>query len=662
MTKTSIACVTKRRNPLPPAFRMSRVNLQVNTRCRLGILAALLMAACGGSIRGMAQSVPTVTTVAAMSGGSVVSTVVSGSAVTLTATVTAGGAAVTSGAVNFCDASATYCTDIHLLATSQLTSAGTASWMFIPGVGSHSYKAIFVGTTMGGSGDAGSTSGAVGLTVTGLYAPTTGLSAVGSAGNYTLSAQVGGAGASVPTGTVSFLDTSNGNAVLGTAILGSPTAGLSLLNVSNPSSGLTPTSVAVRDFNGDGIPDLAVANFGSGTVTILLGTGNGMFTPATNGTVTVGAEPSSVASGDFNGDGIADLAVTNYGSGTVTILLGTGNGTFTPASNSPLVGSGPNSVVVGDFNGDGIADLAVANTSGNGVTILLGNGNGTFTPASGSPVQAGNGPVSVAEGDFNGDLIPDLAVANASDGTVTILLGNGDGTFTPAANNPVSAGSEPSSVAVGDFNGDGVADLAVTNYGGESVTILLGNGNGTFTSATNSPVTVGNGPSSVVVGDFNGDGIPDLAVANYGANSLTVLFGQREWNVYGYRIELAHWGRPWLPCGGRLQRRRPSGSGSRERRQQHGDCIAVCDAERLCNRGHHCVAVNFRRASGGGKLCGRQQLCIRYLEQCGIERNLSEFRRDASSRQWHPEPHSSRRWAFKSEYPHRQRADLRRGG
>ena len=525
MTSTYIAYGIRRLDSCALSFRMSRVNLQVNTRCVPGILAALLMAACGGSIRGMAQAVPTVTALAATSAGSAVTTVASGSAVALTATVTAGGSPVTSGAVNFCDASATYCTDIHLIATSQLTTAGTASWTFIPGVGSHSYKAVFVGTTTGSSGDSGSTSGSVGLTVTGLYPSTMVLSSSGSAGNYTLSAQVGGAGSSAPTGTVSFLDTSNGNAVLGTATLGSPTAGFSLLNESNPSSGITPVSVAVRDFNGDGIPDLAVANYGNGTVTILLGTGNGMFTSAPNGTVTVGAEPTSVAVGDFNGDGVADLAVTNYGSGTVTILLGAGNGTFAPVSNSSVVGSGPNSVVVGDFNGDGIADLAVANTSGNGLTILLGNGNGTFTPASGSPVPAGNGPVSVAEGDFNGDGIVDLAAANAGDGTVTILLGNGDGTFTPAANNPVSVGSEPSSVEVGDFNGDGIADLAVTNYGGESLTILLGSGNGTFSSAANSPVTVGSGPSSVVLGDFNGDGIPDLAVANYGANTVTVLLG-----------------------------------------------------------------------------------------------------------------------------------------
>jgi parallel beta-helix repeat protein len=372
----------------------------------------------------------------------------------------------------------------------------------------------------------GSTSGTVGLTVTGLHPSTTGLSAIGSAGNYTLRAEVGGAGSSVPTGTVSFLDSSNGNAVLGTATLDSSDSGLSLLNVSNPSAGLTPASVAARDFNGDGIPDLAIANYGSGTVTILLGTGNGMFSPAANSPAAVGAEPSAVVAGDFNGDGVPDLAIANYGSGTVAILLGNGDGTFTLASNSPLVvGSGPNSVVVGDFNGDGIADLAVANTNGDTVTILLGNGNGTFTSASGSPVPVGNGPISVVAGDFNGDGIPDLAVANASDNTVTILLGNGDGTFALAANNPVSVGSEPSSVVVGDFNGDGILDLAVGNYGDNTVTILLGSGNGTFTSAVNSPVAVGSGPSSVVVGDFNGDGIADLAVADYGANTVTVLLG-----------------------------------------------------------------------------------------------------------------------------------------
>jgi hypothetical protein len=479
----------------------------------------------GGSLRGFASS--TGTALVITSGSNVVTTVPSGGAVTLTATVTAGATAVTTGQVSFCDGAATYCTDIHVFGTSQLTSSGTATLTFIPGIGSHSYKAVYAGVPNSTAAYAGSTSSTAALTVTGLYPAITTIAESGSAGNFTLTAQVGGAGPSAPSGTVSFLDTSNGDAALGTATLALANANLNFLNVSNPATGATPSSVAVGDFNGDGIPDLAMANYSSGTVTILLGQGNGMFLQAVNSPVPAGAEPSSVVVGDFNEDGIPDLAVANYGDGTVTILLGNGNGTFTQAANSPLtVGSGPSSIAAADFNGDGIPDLAVANVSGNTISILLGNGDGTFTQAANSPLTVGNGPLSVAVGDFNGNGIPDLAVANAIDSTVMILMGNGDGTFAQATNSPVPVGAEPSSIVVADFNGDGVPDLAVANYGSNTLTILLGNGGGTFTQAANSPVTVGSGSISVAAGDFNGDGVPDLAVVNYGQNTLTILLGQ----------------------------------------------------------------------------------------------------------------------------------------
>jgi hypothetical protein len=234
--------------------------------------------------------------------------------------------------------------------------------------------------------------------------------------------------------------------------------------------------------------------------------------------------------GDFNGDGILDLAVVNNEDDTVTILLGNGSGTFTKVGNPVPVGYAPTSVAVGDFNGDGVLDLAVANfgSNSNSVTILLGNGNGTFTQAANSPVMVGVNPKSVAVGDFNGDGILDLAVANFGSNSVTILLGNGNGAFTQAANSPVSLGGSPQSsgcgpqsVAVGDFNADGVLDLAVANGTCDTVTILLGNGNGTFAQAANSPATAG--ATSVAVGDFNGDGIPDMAVTS---NTVLVLLSQ----------------------------------------------------------------------------------------------------------------------------------------
>jgi hypothetical protein len=268
-----------------------------------------------------------------------------------------------------------------------------------------------------------------------------------------------------------------------------------------------PVSVAVGDFNGDGIPDLAVANFGSDDVSVLFGNGDGSFQAALN--LSVGHYPFSLAVGDFKGDGTLDLAVANYGYGsnTVSVLLGNGDGTFQAARNFPT-GRGPHSVVVGDFTGDGVPDLAVANFASNDVSILLGNGDGTFQAPRNFP--AGARPYSVAVGDFNGDGHPDLAVANYGGNKVSVLLGNGDGTFLTARD--FAAGSGPESVAEGDFTGDGVPDLAVANAASENVSVLLGNGDGTFQAARN--YDVGGTPASVAVGDFTGNGILDLAVAN----------------------------------------------------------------------------------------------------------------------------------------------------
>src|SRR5947209_5364783 len=193
--------------------------------------------------------------------------------------------------------------------------------------------------------------------------------------------------------------------------------------------------------------------------------------------VPVGTQPLSVGMGDFNGDGRRDLAVANWGSNTVTILLGNTSGAFTQASGSPItVGTAPQSVAVGDFNGDGRPDLAVANGGTSTVSILLGNGNGTFTQAAGSTIAVGTTPRWLAAGDFNGDGTPDLAVANEGSNTVSILLGSGNGTFT-ASGSPIAVGASPELVAVADLNGDGTPDLAIANTASNTVSILLGNGN-----------------------------------------------------------------------------------------------------------------------------------------------------------------------------------------
>jgi hypothetical protein len=199
---------------------------------------------------------------------------------------------------------------------------------------------------------------------------------------------------------------------------------------------------------------------------------------------------------------------------------------FTAATNFGA-GVRPRFVAVGDFNGDGRQDLAVANQLSANVSILLGNGNGTFGGATNFGV--GFTPFAVAVGDFNGDGRQDLAVANQGSATVSILLGNGNGTFGAATN--FGVGFAPLSVAVGDFNGDGRQDLAVVNQGSATVSVLLGNGNGTFGAATN--FAAATGPLSVAVGDFNRDGKQDLAVANQFSDNVSILLNGTAFVVGG---------------------------------------------------------------------------------------------------------------------------------
>jgi uncharacterized repeat protein (TIGR01451 family) len=284
----------------------------------------------------------------------------------------------------------------------------------------------------------------------------------------------------------------------------------------NYTAGTTPDSMAIGDFNGDGLPDLAVVNNGSNNVSIALGNSDGTFQPA--GTYGAGSAPVSVSIGDFNGDGKLDLAVANSGSNDVSILLGNGNGTFQGAT-SYGCGTTPHSVTVGDFNRDGKADLAVANNGSNNVSILLGNGTGTFATAVNYGV--GTNPESVAIGDFNRDGKVDLAVANSGSRNVSILAGKGDGTFQTATS--VAAGTSPMFVITEDFDHNGKTDLAVANSGSNNVSILLGNGDGTF----HAPLNYGTGtsPVSVTIGDFNDDGKLDLAVANNGSSNVSILLG-----------------------------------------------------------------------------------------------------------------------------------------
>jgi hypothetical protein len=298
--------------------------------------------------------------------------------------------------------------------------------------------------------------------------------------------------------------------------------------------GTSTDSVAVGDFNGDGNQDLAVVDVGttSSAVGIWLGNGDGTFRMEQE--YATADYAFFVRAGDFNKDGKVDLVVAGYATSTVSVLLGNGDGTFQPHRDYGC-GYGPQSIAIADFNKDGNADLAVANSADNTASILLGNGDGTFQAR--EDYQTGRAPFSIAAGDFNGDGKLDLVTANwcgagpscPNQGSVSVLLGKGDGTFRPRVD--YGAGISSGAVVVGDFNRDRKLDLAVVNFCGSdprcdspgSVSILLGNGDGTFQAHVDYPV--GKGPLWAAVADFNRDGIPDLAVTNGSDNTVSILLG-----------------------------------------------------------------------------------------------------------------------------------------
>ena len=294
-------------------------------------------------------------------------------------------------------------------------------------------------------------------------------------------------------------------------LLGNGTGGFG--TATNFAVGSSPLFVTSGLFNSDNFPDLAVVN--SNNISILLGNGTGGFGVASN--FNVGNTPISIAVGNFNRDTFLDLAVVNAnpeGTGSISILLGTGTGSFGTATNFN-VGSIPTAVVVGNFNADSFLDLAVANSLSNNVSILLGNGTGGFGAA--TNFGAGTNPNSIATGDFNGDNYLDLATANNGSNNVSILLGNGAGGFGAPTN--FSTGTGLSGIVAKDFNGDERLDLAVGETSGTA--ILVGNGNGGFSALIN--FAAGTNPTSIIADNFNTDTLPDLAVANNGSGNVSVL-------------------------------------------------------------------------------------------------------------------------------------------
>ena len=286
-----------------------------------------------------------------------------------------------------------------------------------------------------------------------------------------------------------------------------------------------PFSVSIADFNTDDRPDLAVTLDNDDQVAILLGSEEGVFADPVTYDTDDGPAFSAIA--DLDGDGDLDLAISNSVSNNVSVLLGEGDGTFGEAENI-AVGTAPYGIVAADFNGDDILDLAVGNDGGDvegdtdTVSLLIGNGDGTFAEATNFDV--GDGPSDIVTEDFDGDGNPDIATANDFSNDVSVLLGDGVGGFADATSFSVGAGdNRPYDIAAGDFNGDDNPDLAVSNYGSSTVAVLLGDGEGGFGDPFE--FDVADSPYEILVGDLDGDGNQDIATTNPESDNISVLLG-----------------------------------------------------------------------------------------------------------------------------------------
>lgn len=283
-------------------------------------------------------------------------------------------------------------------------------------------------------------------------------------------------------------------------------------------TGAQANAVAVADFNNDGNPDFATANAGGNSVSIVLGSGSGGFTVMPP--VTVSNDPWSITVGDFNNDGNMDfLTGSPVDDCMLNLALGNGDGTFgTPVT---ISGGGCSiTAVAADFNNDGNLDVIAGNNSSNSSRILLGDGTGNLTITA-TAIPAITQSHSIAVGDFNRDGIADLAIEDLTN--MYIRLGVGDGTFSVGST--LTPGDTPFAITTGDFNNDGILDLAEANNISNDVYVFTGDGTGILSFATFITLPSGAQPRSLTVGDFNGDGNADLAIANTAGGSMSIALG-----------------------------------------------------------------------------------------------------------------------------------------
>jgi gliding motility-associated-like protein len=340
----------------------------------------------------------------------------------------------------------------------------------------------------------------------------------------------------------------SGSASVSVFLNTSTSGSIAFATQANFTTGTTPFSVAIGDLDGDGKPDLAVANSGSNTVSVLRNTStSGSITFASKVDFTTGTTPNSVAIGDIDGNGKSELAVINAGSASISVLRNTStSGTISFATKVDFqTGSqNPVGVAIGDLDGDGKSDIVVANNSGNKISIFLNASSSgvAFTATSfvAQPILTTLlGPTSIAIGDLDGDGKPDLAVTNSSVNSISVwrnISTSGSISFATRADFLTAVGTRTTSIAIGDLDGDGKPDLAVTN---NKTTLPVSNQvsvfrniisiSGSITSASFATRfdyitgTISNSANSVAIGDLDGDGKRDLAVANSGSNTVSVL-------------------------------------------------------------------------------------------------------------------------------------------
>jgi hypothetical protein len=286
-------------------------------------------------------------------------------------------------------------------------------------------------------------------------------------------------------------------------------------------------SFVAGDVDKDGHIDLVVAE--KNKLSLMLGEGKGGFAPAPAPATPVSGVAGEMLLADFNRDGVLDFAGSHHDRYEVVLLLGCGDGTFTNAPGTPFSARAPgkrphtHALAAADVNRDGKLDLITANNEDGDISVLLGDGKGSFTRARGSPFPCGPSPYPVALADVNGDSDLDIVVPNTAPGptTITVLLGDGRGTFRSAPRSPFKANDRAYFVAVADLNGDGKPDIVATHDDASIATLHLGDGKGNFVQANNSPLELGNRSWSVVPVDLNGDGKIDLA---FGAEHGVAVF------------------------------------------------------------------------------------------------------------------------------------------